>query len=172
MADAKVQSYDGVMSIDLTPMQGFIVDLKPGWMVGKRRHQPGLEGVEGELAKNSGKLEEIGVALAVYTRFVENKAKLVEVRAAKETLAKMLEVVTETEAWLEDSREADIATIANAAKQTAKRVDGSVAALFEKTVKYHGEIATRAAKTRRKNEEAAASAAEAAEDQEPPTLPR
>ncbi len=66
----------------------------------------------------------------------------------------------ETIALLEDAREADFSLIAEAVKRVSGRKDPSIAAAFEKTLKYVAQYALKAASTRRKK-------AEAAEDAEP-----
>jgi hypothetical protein len=67
----------------------------------------------------------------------------------------MAEVLEETEAYLEDEREGEIGLIVSAVRGAARRKDSTVLTAFEETARYHGQIALRAHKTRRKNAEQA-----------------
>ena len=90
----------------------------------------------------------------VYDRFVQRTALLAQLRDHELELTKALEIITETRAKTENDREDDIAIIARAANDAARRKkDPSVAAPFEKTIAYNGQIAEKAAQTRRKNAE-------------------
>jgi hypothetical protein len=53
----------------------------------------------------------------------------------------------------EDEREGEIGQMVNSVRRAAIRKDPTIVALFEETIRYHGQVAVRAHKTRLKNEE-------------------
>lgn len=98
----------------------------------------------------------------VYARIVARKQKLEAVRAKELEMAKGLEVCQETRAKLENDQEDDIALIAKAAQDAARRnKDQGIAAPFAETIRYNGQIADKAVQTRTKNAEAKAAAEKA-----------
>jgi len=86
----------------------------------------------------------------------DRTADLKDLRALKGIINKLAEVVEETEANIEDEREADIAIVAKGAQTTVQHKDPNVAALFEEVLRYYSQIADKGVATRRKNAEAKA----------------
>ena len=74
----------------------------------------------------------------------------------------MVEVLKESLALKVNDREAEIGTVVDSVRKGAKKVGPSIEPPFERTVQYHGQIALKAANTRKKNAAAAEAAAEAA----------
>jgi hypothetical protein len=129
---------------------------------GLRREKEGFEKADKELEQNLPvHAAMLGVDPGTYGRVATLTQQIGDVRKVRVIVGKLLEVLDETEVYLEDEREGVLGNIVNAVRNAAKRKDPSVTAAFEETIRYHGQVATRAAKTRRKN-------AEAAEETEPP----
>jgi hypothetical protein len=150
MANSTVQPYTGPLTIDLQHLEGVVVDMADGATRGLRREKEGVEGTIKELGISvPAHGAAIGVATEVLGRIMTATERLAELRAAKLTLAKMLEVVEETEVCLEDEREGDIGLVVGSVRRVGGR-DPGVLVHFEQTIRYHGQIALRAAKTRRK----------------------
>jgi hypothetical protein len=100
-------------------------------------------------------------------RFQQFNTKLARVRAARLLVDKAAEVLAETEAVLEDQREAEIGVVVDSVKSAGRRKDASLLAPFEKTIRYNAQVGVRAAKTRKKNAQQSAGD-EAPASQTPP----
>lgn len=154
MASEPVQPYVGPMAADISSMQSILVDVAPGGMRRFRRQQEGIAGVIAELSASASVLAgPVGLSPEVYARFQTLNDNLDQIRAAREIVDKMAEVLAESEAKYENDREAVIGKIADAVKSAARRTDRSLLAPFAQTVAYNAQVAVRAAKTRRKNAE-------------------
>jgi len=159
MALVSQQVYTGPFSISLDPeLVGKIYDLAPGGKQRLRREKEGIEEVVEELAKNvPSKGADAGISAEVYGRFVDSTDALARIRAAKLVVAKLAEVLDESEAQHEHERETWIGMMVDSVKSTARRVDATIAAPFAKTLEYNARPGVKANKTRRKNAEAEAS---------------
>ncbi|MRG93128.1 hypothetical protein [Polyangium spumosum] len=152
--------YNGPTTCDITDIKDHVVDLPEGEMQHRRFEKEGIADVLVELAKaKTGALTQAGVAFEVVERIEMRSARLAVIRKKKAEAKKLYEVLDETEANEEDAREGDIALVARTAQTASKHVDPSLAALFEKTMKYYSQIGDKAAATRRRNLKAAAEAA-------------
>ena len=69
-------------------------------------------------------------------------------------MAKLLEMINETEALLEDKRETLIRSVAASVDAKAKLVGEELLAKYEHTRAYRSAVGTKAAKTRKRNGEA------------------
>lgn len=161
MASKLVQPHQGDHVINLQHLQGHVIDAAKGATRGLRRQKPGIAGVLVELSVNiPAHAETLGLPADTYTQIETTTERLEQVRAARTLIAKWAEVLEETEIFLEDEREGQIGHVVNAVRGASRRKDPSVVASFEETIRYHGQIATRAAKTRRKNAESGPEAEE------------
>jgi len=159
MANESIQPYTGPLTFDLTAIALLLVDLAPGALRGLRREQPGIEGVISELEAGVPKLgAKAGISSDVYAEFEKKQIVIAQIREARLIFDKAAEVLAESEAYYEDQREIDITLMASAVRTAARRRDESLRAAFEKTLKYYGQIAAKAARTRRKNAKAEAEA--------------
>lgn len=164
MANLSVQPYPGPHSIDLTPLDGTLKNVKAGGRRGLRREKPGIEKVENEIKTSVPLYTEILAPVAdMPTRFEELTQKLSKIRAARIVVGKLYEALTDSEAYYEDERENEIVVLLNLARDAARRKDPSVLTAFEETFRYHGQIASRAMKTKRKKEEMAEEEADGAD---------
>jgi hypothetical protein len=166
MADVP-ERYTGALTIDITSLKDDIIDLKPGAMQRLRREKPGIESVLSELASTKSKHEDAGISATVYGRILTRTQKLEVIREKSAIVAKMAEVLLESEVWLEHDRENDISLLVDSVKSTEHRTGSPVTALFEDTIKYNGQFAEKAAKTRKKNALAAGAADPAGADANP-----
>lgn len=144
--------YTGALVVDATALKDNLVDLAPDALVGLKHEKPGIAGVLEELDRaKSGALAAAGIALDVVTRIETRTARLADVRAQMSNARKLFEVLTETEADLENAREGDIAIVARGAQTAKQHLDAGTAAHFEATLKYYSQIADKAVATRKKN---------------------
>jgi hypothetical protein len=149
--------YTGPTSIDVEPIAAMLKDLNPGAMQFLRSEKEGIEEVEEEL-KNS--VPAVGAYAAissdVYAQLVLARDNVKKIRAIRLVVAKLAEVLEESEAYYEHESEVCISLIADAARSAARRKDPSIRAAFEKTLRYVAQTAHKALLTRRRNEKAEA----------------
>lgn len=162
MASSIVQPYQGDLVVDLQPLKGVLLDAVHGATRGLRREKPGIEKALSEIKQNIPAHAEI---LGVTPNICEHAAALTErialIRKMRVQIDKLAEVLAETEAFTEDELEGDIGLIVNAVRRASIRKDPTIVALFEETIRYHGQHALRAHKSRLKNEQPTASDAPA-----------
>ena len=153
MATVTGKPYPGPFTFSLEDVREELLDLPEGAMKGLRGPQAGIEGVLSELlASIPAHGEEAGVSLRVYARVVESTSRIDLLRSHELALEKAAEVVRETRRKREHDRENDIGLIVDSVKSTAQRTgDKALVAAFEKTIRYNGQIAEKAAQTRRRN---------------------
>lgn len=155
MANESIQPYTGPQTIDLTPVASALVDLAPGGMRGLRREQPGIENVILELQSSMPTLgEKAAISPTLYANFEQTHDMVLKIRAARQIVDKVAEVLAESEAYYEDLREGDISVMASSVRAAARHKDESIIASFEKMLAYNGQAALKAAKTRKKNADA------------------
>jgi len=93
-----------------------------------------------------------GVPIEVYDHVKLCTDRLAQIRAARVIVAKLAEVLVESEAKYEHERENDLSLMADAVRSRAHRKrDSSLLAGFQETLKYCAQTAEKAAKTRKKN---------------------
>jgi predicted house-cleaning noncanonical NTP pyrophosphatase (MazG superfamily) len=146
--------FDGKLTISVEDVKDLLHDLPPQARRKLKREKPGFGSVLDELRTGLPKHgKTLGLSPDLLQKIEEETANIAKLEAARSDLAKLLEVVEESIALQEDEREQDITAVAEAAKKAAQRKDPSVAAPFEKTMKYHSQVADKAVATRRKNAE-------------------
>jgi hypothetical protein len=156
MTSSIVQSFQGPFQYDFNYLSGIIIQAVNGATRGLRRQKPGIEKVLNELQQNlSSQASILSVPTDMYTNITSITDKLTKVREARVLVSKLAEVLAETEAFLEDEREGEIGNVVIAVRRAAVRKNPAVVALFEETIRYHGQLALRAHKTRRKNKSVA-----------------
>jgi hypothetical protein len=154
MANSIVQPFNGDLNPDLQPLKGILIDAAAGATRGLRRQKSGIEIALHEINENiPGSADLLGVAPSIGERINELTEKLALIREARARIDKLAEVLAETEAFVEDERENEIGHIVSSARRAAIRKDPAVTILFEETIRYHGQIAARSHKTRRKNQQ-------------------
>lgn len=156
MANSIVQPFNGDLDTDLQPLKDILIDAASGATRGLRRQKSGIEKALHEINENiPGSADLLGVAPSIGDRINELTEKLALIRQARARIDKLAEVLAETEAFVEDERENEIGHIVSSARRAAIRKDAAVVILFEETIRYHGQIAARSHKTRRKNQQPA-----------------
>ena len=156
MKEARIGKYTGTGVIDAQGIKDKLVDLPGGDMQGYQRQKPGFDLVVAELESvMAAHGDEAGIHASVYEGFKDKTALLTQIRALKPAVAKLYEVLGESEVYYEDSRERDITRMAKNVLDAAHHEGkNALLALFEKTLTYRSQYAEKAAATRRKNEEA------------------
>jgi hypothetical protein len=150
-----VTPYNGPLVVDVTALKDDIVDLPPRAMVGLKREKLHFNAALNELVQaKAGALDKIGIANTSVDRIEARTSKLAAIRTQRDIAAKLVEVLDETEAYLEDAREGDIAVVAKAIQASGKHIDAGVLASFEATLSYYSQNAEKAVATRRRNAKA------------------
>ena len=157
--------YAGPLSIDLTPRKDIIFDLPHGALLRLKGEKEGIEGVIEELnVALTAHASVLGLAPDMLNRINKHTSNINDLRSDLSKAEKIVEVLKESLALEVNDREAEIGTVVESVRKGAKKVGPSIEPPFERTVKYHGQIALKAASTRKKNATAAEAAAEAAAD--------
>ncbi len=156
MSQVNAQLYPGPFQVDLTALDGALYDLPPGEMQYLRVEREGMPLVVAELAQSVPSVGiAAGVPAEVFTHVNLCTDRLQQIRAARAIVAKLAEVLVESEAKYEHERENDLSIIVDAVRSVAHRKgDPSLLAAFEQTLKYCAQTAEKAAKTRKKNADA------------------
>jgi hypothetical protein len=154
MATVTGKPYPGPFILNLEGVASSLLDLEDGALRGLLAKQDGLAGVLEEMARSvPAHGEEAGVSPRVYARIIESSNMIDTLARHERDIEKLLEVVRETRRKGEHDREHDIGLIADVVKSTAQRTgDTALLAAFEQTIRYRGQAAAKAARTRRKNE--------------------
>lgn len=156
MSQVPIQKYAGKLIVDLTPVADFLVDLPQGTLQVLRVKKDGMGAVIEELAVS---VPAYGAAACipadVYAHFVTRTNKLGQIRAAREAVTKLAEILAESEANVVHERENDVGLMVDAARSASRRKgDPALVAPFEKTIAYNGQTGVKAAQTRKRNAEA------------------
>lgn len=146
-----------LLQVDFTDMASYAVDLAPRERLGMRVTQEGYEEAMLELVTNQ---PVHGKAAGISEEDIQD-ITLVNERIAKiderlPGLRKLVEVIEETRAKLDDERHRRIVELADVIDaRNKKRRDTTLLAAYQKIRAYRSAIGVKAAKTRRKNAEAA-----------------
>jgi hypothetical protein len=143
------------LTLDLTDLAGFLVDLPSGGLVGLRTEKDDFPGVMKELERNQedhGKLAGVEesdlVELQTYTK------QIAQIDSNLPAALKIAEILQESRAKLIDARERKASNIAKRVKLAADDKQApELLATYESTIDYPNQIAEKAAKTRKKNAE-------------------
>jgi hypothetical protein len=164
------EPYGGTLIIDATALKDILFDLPPKAMQGLRSEQSGFDDVVKELATQVPAAGgAVGITAEMHTELVTLTDHLTKLREQRGDVAKLLEVIDESEAKYEDERESLISRMADSVRSTAKRTGNeAVLAQFEKLLHYNAQNALKAAKTRRRNAANAAAGEASAEPEVEP----
>jgi len=143
--------YAGKTTVSADSVKEILHDLPPNARQKLKRTKPGIDDVIKELSTSLPEHgEALGIATTVLANIKANTGNIAALGEVKKEIDKLAEVVDESLAYYENEREADIATVAENVKKTARRKDPTRAAAFEATLKYHSQIADKGVATRRK----------------------
>jgi hypothetical protein len=151
----------GDLAIDARAIASFVIDLPPGGMLGLRTEQDGYDEAVHEIIANQAKFGgTAGVTAADIEVLTTSDAQIAIIDRYLGPAAKLVELLTETRAKLDDARQRKVTTIANTVDLRAKDGrDEGLLAVYEKARSYRSVIGAKAAKTRQRK--AAAAEAEA-----------
>ncbi|WP_428268395.1 hypothetical protein [Haliangium sp.] len=144
----------------------FLVDLEPGARSNLRAPHPGLDEAIAEILAN----QQVGGGAGVVPEstigeLVTANERIGQIDDRLPALRKLVEIMEETRAILQDQRMRIVSAVANIAEAQAKAFgDDSIMARYEKTRTYRSAVALKAAATRRRNQ---AEDADQADDLDP-----
>jgi hypothetical protein len=151
------------LAIDCKPLAPFLVDLPPLARRGMVAEQEGFSDVVAEIIANQAKYgDKAGITKSDMDDFTLANDQIALIDARLPAALKLVEILEETRAKLDDQRQRHVSAIANSVERRAKvRGDNELLAKYEKTRTYRSAIAVKAAKTRSKKAKAEAAKAEA-----------
>ncbi|MDC3960028.1 hypothetical protein [Polyangium jinanense] len=157
MADDSVGKYTGEGIFDVTSYKDKLVDVKSGELNKFRRSKPGLARVLNELAKAIPEHgDEARIHAKTYQEILEIVVILALIRKDAPGVAKLSEILRESEVYYEDKLETLISRLGKSVIDTAQDdKKPGLLAIFEETLAYRSMYADKAAATRKKNEAAA-----------------
>ena len=162
--DRTTTPYTGAVKIDATAVAPLLVNLPKGGRKGLRTAGPNIAAVVAELAAavpTAGTAA--GISAPLYASFTTGCANIDTLTALWQASAKLTEVLAETLALQENTREQQLSQIADAVRSTAKHTkNNGVEAPFQQTLAYTSATADKAAKTRATKKAATAAASPAA----------
>jgi hypothetical protein len=151
-------NYIGPHTLDLSTLQGKLVDIEEGGMQGLRTEHPGFQPMVLSLAEampSHGAAA--GIPQDIYDHFVECNGLIAAIDERLIIAEKQVEVLRESRAFYVDARQNDLSLMVDAMRSRAqRRKDSSLLVPFEPVIKYIGQIAEKAALTRKKNGQAKA----------------
>lgn len=152
-------AYDGSYKIDASEQKDVLAYLEPETLVLMKRTKDGelFVDVRSEL-KTALPLHGTTLgfnAVDVLQRIDDCSASIAVIKPIRDEALKLYRAAEESLAFYEDAREAEIGAVAGAVQRRARKMP-TIAAPFEKTLRYHGLYAEKAVATRRKNQKAAA----------------
>jgi hypothetical protein len=152
MANDPKQPLKGELSVDATELT-FLVDLEPGARARLRSAQPGIEEAIDEIQANQ--IVNGGSSVvpeATYRELVLVEERIAQIDAKLPAATKLVEILVETRALLDDQRERLVSAIASIAEAQAKAFgDNGILARYEKTRAYRSAVGVKAARTRQRN---------------------
>ena len=148
----------GSLKIDVSALAAFLTDLPPNGTLGMRTQQDGYDDVLLEIKSNQAEYgEAAGITATDLKNLLTADEQYAQVVAQMPAVAKLMEIMIESKAALDDKRQRLISAFAQSAESRAKANgnDPTLLAKYEKTRAYRSAIAEKGAKTRKKNEAAA-----------------
>jgi len=154
-------TYIGPHALDLTALQGRLVDVQEGGMTGFRPDLPGFHSMALALTEAMPLHgAAAGIPQEVFDHFVMCNETVTEIDARLAVAEKQIEVLRESRGFYVDARQNDVGLMADAMRSRAqRRKDRGVLIPFDKVLKYNGQIGKKALHTRKKNEQLAEEAA-------------
>jgi hypothetical protein len=154
MTSSNIAKFAGATLVDAQPIADYLIDIIAGDLSGYKREKPGIEEVVVELpAAIALHGDAARLHPSLLDGFQTNTMILGKIRALRPLVAKLLEVLEESEIFYEDAREADIVRIATAVLAVARYEDSpALLAAFEKTLTYRAQYAKKGLATRKQNE--------------------
>jgi hypothetical protein len=145
----------GSLAIDCSSL-GFLVDLPIGGQLGFLTEQPGFPDAVDEIVSNQAIFgAQAGVTQADVDAITTANSQIDQIDAILPAARKIVEMLEETRAKLDDERQRRVFSLAAMIEGRAKVVEDRVLlAKYEKTRAYRSASGVKAAKTRKKNKAA------------------
>jgi hypothetical protein len=144
----------GELHIDASDVAPFAIDLPEGALRGLRTERDGCADVVSEiLAAQAAWGDKAGVTAGDAAEIQQAQQRIALVDTYLQSAQKLVEILTETRAAIDDKRERLIGTIAESVERRAKMLDNGadLLAKYEKTRAYRSAPGYKAAKTRAAN---------------------
>jgi hypothetical protein len=156
MSDDPTKPERGALRVDATPVEPYAVDLAVGDLKGIRREKTGFVDASDEIRSNQRNLgARAGVVQTDVDRLDLLTARIEEVRTYLGPARKMVEILEETEASLDEERHAIISIIATTVERRATLSGNEdLLARYEKVRNYRSASAIKGVKTKRKRAQA------------------
>lgn len=140
--------------VDARPMAGYLYDLVQGRRLGLRVALEGFLAAAAEVIDNQSLYgERAGISAKDFESFVTALERIDEIDKCLRVAHKLVEVLEESRALLDDQAQRQIFSYARIVEARAKAYgDSEVLARYEKTRAYRSATGLKAAKTRRRNE--------------------
>jgi hypothetical protein len=153
MSDDPKKPDVGDMKIDASHLRGIVVDLPPGGRIGLRKSQANFPEMIAELLSNhplfgvaAGIRDEEPVAIQASLQ------QMADIDALLPAAEKLVELLQETRAVIDDRLQKQVFTIAETVERRAKMMgDNELRARYAKTLAYRSAIGNKAARTRQRN---------------------
>jgi hypothetical protein len=144
--------YEGQHTLDLTDLQGRLLDLSAAGRRGLRTQLEGFADAQAELTVSAeGDRSAAGISPEVFAHFLLCTDLLARIEEGLAIAAKLAEVLRESRAWYIDAQLNDIALMVDTMRSTAKRRrDRSILNPFERTLRYHGQVGHKGAQTKQR----------------------
>lgn len=158
MADPIKPAVIGALAIDCSALASFLLDLPPRALQGLRAEQPGFDAVVAEITAHQSTLgPKAGITQDDIARILLANERIAQIDAFLPAAKKLVEMLTETRAKLDDERQRQVHAAAGMIEGRARATgDKELLAKYEKTRAYRSAPGIKAAKTRKKNAQAAA----------------
>ena len=145
-------TYEGTHLLDLTELEGDLVDLKGGSRQGMRTQLEGFKDARLELEQSMEvSREAAGIPPDVFAHFLKCGDRLTRIDEKLAVAMKQVEVLTESRAYYVHGQQTDLALMVDAMRSRAQRKqDRSCLTPFEKTLGYHGQVGKKGALTKRR----------------------
>ena len=143
----------GDLKLDATHLGGIMVDLPPGGRIGLRTSQPNFPETIAEVLSNqplfgaaAGIRDEEPVAIQAAIQ------QMADIDALLPAAEKLVELLQETRAVIDDRLQKKVFAIAEAVERRAKMMgDDELRARYARTLEYRSAIGNKAARTRQRN---------------------
>lgn len=158
MSDPIKPAAIGALAIDCSPLAPFLVDLPRGGMRGLRVEHEGFAAAVAEVVAHQATVGvKAGIPQADVDLILLTNDHIAQIDAFLPAAKKLVEILEETRAKLDDQRQRQVHAIAGMVEGRVRATgDTELLAKYEKARAYRSAIAVKAAKTRKKNALAAA----------------
>jgi hypothetical protein len=144
----------GDLVVDATDLAGIIIDLPPGKRLGLRTPQPGFDEVVGEVRANQPTFgAQAGLRDEDVAAIDEDLAQRAEIQARLPAARKMVELLEETGAVIDDRLQRRVFSMAQTIEARARMLgDDELLGRYAKTREYRSSVGNKAARTRLRNQ--------------------